>query len=197
MSLRLRLATPADGPRCAEIYAPAVQSMLSVELTPPDGAEMTRRIGETLAQKPWLIAEDEMVLGFAYSGPHRVRPAYAWSAETTIYVAPEAHRRGVGKALYTSLFAILALQGYQNLIAGITVPNPPSREFHLSMGYEPIGIYRKVALKRGVWLDLEWFQKSLGNHPADAPAPRTLSAVSRTPEFGLAIGSALRVRGSS
>lgn len=187
--MRIRLATPADGPRCAEIYAPAVESLRSVELTPPGGAEMSRRIAETLPLKPWLVAEDGMILGFSYAGPHRVRPSYAWSVETTIYAAAEAHRRGVGRALYTSLFAILVLQGFQNALAGVTVPNPPSRNFHLAMGYEPIGIYRRVALKRGQWLDLEWFGRSLGSHPPDAPPPRLLPEIVNTPDFSRALSA--------
>jgi phosphinothricin acetyltransferase len=185
--MRIRLATPSDGPRLAEIYAPAVAGMLSVELTPPDGAEMSRRITETLPLKPWLVAEEDIILGFSYAGPHRVRPGYAWTAESTIYNAPEVHRRGVGRALYTSLFAILVLQGFQNVFAGLTIPNPPSRHFHLAMGYEPVGIYRKVAFKRGQWLDLEWFGRSLGPHPSDPPPPRLLPALVGTPEFARAL----------
>jgi len=161
--------------------------MLSVELTAPEGAEMSRRIAETLALKPWLVAEDNGVLGFSYAGPHRVRPGYAWSVETTIYNAAEAHRRGVGRALYTSLFAILVLQGFQGAYAGLTIPNPPSRNFHVAMGYEAVGIYRRVAFKRGQWLDLEWFGRSLGSHPSDPPRPRLLPEIVDSPEFARAL----------
>jgi len=158
---------------------------------------MSRRVLETTAQRPWLVAETDTVLGYVYAGAHRVRASYAWSVEVSIYTAPEAHRRGVGRALYTSLFAILGLQGFQNAYAGITVPNPPSRAFHEVMGFRLVGTYPQVAFKDGRWLDLEWFGRSLGSHPSNPPAPRPLPEIVRTPEFerallaGVAAGRAM------
>ncbi len=192
--MRLRLAVPSDGPRLAAIYEPAVVgSTLSVELTAPDGAEMSRRVTETLAHRPWLVAEADSVLGFAYASPHRVRPAYAWSVEVTIYTAPDAHRQGLGRALYTSLFAILALQGFQNAYAGVTVPNPPSSGFHEAMGFELIGTYRHVACKLGRWLDVQWYARSLGNQPAAPAPPRPLPDIRHDPEFERALQAGLAV----
>src|SRR5512143_4314084 len=136
----IRLATASDGQRLAEIYRPAVvDSTLSVEPVAPDAAEMPRRVLETLTVRPWLVAETDAVLGYAYAGPHRVRASYAWSVEVSIYADPARHRRGVGRALYTSLLAILRLQGYQNAYAGLTIPNPPSRALHQAMGFLLVG----------------------------------------------------------
>ena len=174
-TMRIRLAVPSDGPRLAAIYEPAVVgSTLSIELTAPDGAEMSRRVVETTAQRPWLVAEAESILGYAYASPHRVRLAYAWSVEVSIYTAHEAHRRGLGRALYTSLFAVLRLQGFQNAFAGVTVPNPASSAFHEAMGFELIGTYRRVGFKDGRWLDTRWYGRSLGDHPPDPAPPRAL-----------------------
>jgi phosphinothricin acetyltransferase len=184
----IRLALPSDGPRLAAIYQPAVVgSFLSIETTAPTGEEMTRRVVETTAVRPWLVAEDGLVLGYAYASPHRVRPAYGWSVEVSIYTAPEAHRRGLGRALYTSLFAVLRLQGYQNAYAGVTVPNPPGSAFHEAMGFELVGTYQRVGYKLGRWLDTRWYGISLGDHLPDPAPPRPLPAVIGTEEFNRAL----------
>jgi phosphinothricin acetyltransferase len=184
----IRLALPSDGPRLAAIYQPAVvDSFLSIETTAPTGEEMTRRVVETTAVRPWLVAEDGLVLGYAYASPHRVRPAYGWSVEVSIYTAPEAHRRGLGRALYTSLFAVLRLQGYQNAYAGVTVPNPPSSAFHEAMGFELVGTYQRVGYKLGRWLDTRWYGIPLGDHLPDPAPPRPLPAVIGTEEFNRAL----------
>lgn len=184
---RIRLATPADGPRLAAIYAPSVvDSTISVELVAPDGAEMSRRIAETTTRLPWLVAEADQVLGYAYASPHRVRAAYAWSVEVSIYTASEAHRQGLGRALYTSLFTILTLQGYHNVFAGVTVPNPASGAFHESMGFRLVGIYPQVACKQGKWLDTRWFSRSLSDHPAEPSAPLPLPEAMHQAGFGSA-----------
>jgi phosphinothricin acetyltransferase len=195
--MRIRLATAEDGPRLADIYRPAVVgSTLSVEPVAPDGAEMGRRVQETTRHKPWLVAEADTVLGYAYAGPHRVRASYAWSVEVSIYTDLGAHRRGIGRALYASLFAILRLQGFQNAYAGITVPNPPSRAFHQAHGFQLLGTYPKVACKDGRWLDLEWFGLALGPHPARPDPPRPLPDLlgSDAYERALLTGVAGRVR---
>src|ERR1700738_3222449 len=100
--LSIRRATPADIPAITRIYAHAVQhGTASFELEPPDEAEMTRRQKALLdGGFPYLVAAgDGAVLGYAYAGPYRARPAYRFSVENSIYVAASAHRRGVGRAL--------------------------------------------------------------------------------------------------
>lgn len=196
--MRIRLATPADGPRLAEIYRPAVVgSTLSVEPLPPDGQEMARRVQDVLAQRPWLVVEADALRGYAYSGPHRPRASYAWSVEVSIYTDPGAHRRGLGRALYTSLLAILRLQGFQNAYAGITVPNPPSRAFHEAFGFRLVGTYPRVAYKEGRWLDLEWFGLDLGPHPIDPAPPRPLPALLGTPDLEQALRAGERRFGAA
>jgi phosphinothricin acetyltransferase len=153
---------------------------------------MARRVVDTLRQRPWLVAEGETMLGYAYAGPHRVRASYAWSVEVSIYTDPARHRRGVGRALYTSLFAILRLQGYQNAYAGLTVPNPPSRAFHEAMGFRLVGTYPRVAYKDGRWLDLEWFGLALGSHPQDPAAPRPLPDLLGTPALAQALRAGIQ-----
>ena len=136
MSL-IRLAIAADGGRLAEIYAPAVvDSGISFEVDPPDAAEMVRRVGYVTERTPWLVCEHRgVVAGYAYASRHRERAAYDWSVEVSAYVGAEHHRAGVARALYTSLFAALAVQGFHNAYAGVALPNDASIAFHKAMGF--------------------------------------------------------------
>jgi L-amino acid N-acyltransferase YncA len=120
MSATIRLATIADGPALAAIYAPAVLAhATSFELEAPDGAEMARRVETLTTRTPWLVCEfRSAVVGYAYASPHRDRWAYQWSVEVSAYVGAAAQRSGVARALYTSLFAVLVMQGFRNAYAG-------------------------------------------------------------------------------
>jgi len=174
MSL-IRLATAADGGRLAEIYAPAVvDSGISFEVDPPDAAEMVRRVGYVTERTPWLVCEHRgVVAGYAYAGRHRERAAYDWSVEVSAYVGAEHHRAGVARALYTSLFAALAVQGFHNAYAGVALPNDASIAFHKAMGFTPVGTYRQVGYKAGLWRDVSWFERTIAPH-ADVPRPPRL-----------------------
>jgi phosphinothricin acetyltransferase len=191
MSDFIRLATPADAARIAEIYAPAVtDSAISFELEAPDVAEVRRRIGYVAANTPWLVCErDGTVLGYAYAGQFRVRPAYLWTVEVSAYVAPEAQGGGVARALYTSLFAALTVQGYRNLIAGIALPNPASIRLHEAMGFIAAGVYHNVGYKLGAWRDVAWFERALATFDRDPVPPRPLPDVRDTPPFQAALAS--------
>ncbi len=156
--LTVRLATPDDAPEVAAIYAPAVRdTVISFEADPPDAAEFVRRIAATFPARPWLAAEENgRVLGYAYAGAHRARAAYQWSVEPSVYVAADARRRGVGRALYTALLAILRRQGFANAYAGVTLPNEASIALHRAFGFEEVGVYRRVGYKFGRWHDVWW-----------------------------------------
>ncbi|GLC26231.1 GNAT family N-acetyltransferase [Roseisolibacter agri] len=169
---RIRLATAADGAALAAIYAPAVDGRAtSFELTAPDADEMARRVERLTARTPWLVLErDARVLGYAYASPHRDRPAYQWSVEVSAYVHADAHRGGVGRALYTSLFALLALQGFRNAYAGITLPNDASEGMHRALGFTPVGVFRGVGYKLGAWHDVVWLERAIAPHDVE-PAP--------------------------
>jgi phosphinothricin acetyltransferase len=99
------MARPQDAAQVASIYRPYVtDAATSFELDPPDAEEMARRIQMALRFAPWLVAEDEQnqVVGYAYASRHRERAAYQWSVDVGVYVRADQHRRGVGRALYTS-----------------------------------------------------------------------------------------------
>jgi L-amino acid N-acyltransferase YncA len=194
LNVHIRLATAADGPRLAAIYRPAVVSLAtSFELAPPTGSEMARRLTRITARTPWLVAEDAgEVLGYAHASAHRERPAYAWSVEVSAYVDPTAQRRGIGRALYTSLLAILTLQGYQNAYAGITLPNPASLGFHEALGFASVGTYPQVGYKHGRWHDVQWYDRPLGAHPTDPPRPRLLPEIMQVAGFARALAAGER-----
>src|ERR1700704_5609684 len=119
MSPAIRAATPADLVAVTAIYDHAVrQGTASFELAPPDASEMARRRQALVdAGYPYLVAEiDGVIAGYAYAGPYRARPAYRWSVEDSIYVAPHMHRRGVGAALLGRLIADAEQSGFRQMI---------------------------------------------------------------------------------
>lgn len=174
--MKIRFAAPTDGFAVADIYRPAVLgSAISFELEAPTGTEMGARIGSTIQRTPWLVCvDDERVLGYAYASAHRDRAAYQWSVDVSAYVHPDAQRCGVARTLYTSLFAILAIQGYRNAYAGIALPNAASVGLHTSMGFTPVGVYRSVGFKHGAWHDVAWFERLLAPREQAPSAPRPL-----------------------
>jgi phosphinothricin acetyltransferase len=179
MSALIRLATAADGPAIAAIYAPSVTDRItSFELEAPDGAEMARRVEKTIARTPWLVcmrgAGDGEVVGYAYASPHRDRPAYQWSVEVSAYVRHDQHRSGIGRALYHSLFAVLALQGFQNAYAGVALPNSASVGLHEAVGFTRVGVYHGVGYKLGGWHDVMWLERAVGARETEPPLPTPL-----------------------
>lgn len=172
MPTSLRPATPQDADGILAIYAPIVrESAISFEDEPPTPQQMAQRMSSTLEYLPWLVCERMGdILGYVYASPHRARLAYQWSVDVSVYIQAQARRLGVGRALYTSLFKLLALQGFYHCYAGITLPNPASVGLHESLGFQPVGIYRRVGYKLGAWHDVGWW--SLALRPAtDTPTP--------------------------
>ena len=186
----IRLAQTTDAAAVGEIYRPSVADRAtSFELSAPDTGEMGRRIDACLERFPWLVAEDNgRVVGYAYAGAHRTRPAYQWSVEVSAYVAEGTHRRGVGRALYEALFRVLALQGYKNAYAGITLPNVASAGFHRRLGFTSVGVFRGIGFKHGAWHDVEWLERPLApRDDAPPPLPIALSALHGSPLLDRAI----------
>ena len=191
----IRMATSEDGAAFAEVYRPAVVgSPISFEIEPPDGAEMARRVAGTIARFPWLAFEENGVaMGYAYAGTHRARPAYQWSAEVSAYVHEKARRRGVARALYTSLFAIIRHLGYCNAYAGITLPNAASVGLHESLGFRPVGVFHDVGYKLGRWHDVGWWERPLGDRVAHPEPPRAIGDLLGTKAFDIAISDGQRL----
>ena len=187
------MATLDDAAGIAEIYEPIVRSTpISFEIEPPGEREIRSRIERTLTAYPWLVCEySDRLAGYAYGSRHAERVAYQWSVDTSIYVHSDFRRRRVGQALYTSLFRILAAQGYYNAYAGITLPNPGSVGLHESVGFRPIGVYREVGYKMGAWHDVGYWELAL---QPKTPVPRSLlslTEIRRDPSWHEMLGSGL------
>jgi L-amino acid N-acyltransferase YncA len=170
----LRAAETADLPAITRIYADAVSNgTASFELEPPDEAEMARR-WRTLLESgyPYLVAvSDAAVAGYAYAGPYRARPAYKWCVENSVYVAPEFHRRGIGKLLLLRLIEEAERRGFRQMIAVIgDSAQTASIAVHRATGFAMVGTLRSVGFKFGQWLDTPLMQRTLGGGDATPPA---------------------------
>ena len=191
--LRLRLATPDDGAACAAVYAPYVRdTAITFELEPPDAAEMSARIARITERTPWIVAEvDGIVRGYSYAGRWRDRPAYSWTAESTVYVDAAHQGLGIGRSTMVALIAILRLQGFHSIVAGITPPNPGSVSLHVALGFERVGLFEAVGWKHGAWQGAEWFRAEIAEREEPAPI-RPLPDVRDSPEVRAILEAASR-----
>ena len=187
----IRLAVESDSEAIARIYAPAVTDhVTSFERVAPNADEMAERVRNIGAQYPWLVREEDgAVIGYAYASPHRDRWAYQWSVDVCVYVDSTGHRRGTGRALYTSLFGVLVLQGYRNAYAGIALPNPASEGLHTAVGFAKVGVYHRVGYKFGAWHDVAWFERQLAERIPDPPLPVPITSLLGDPVLSAAISS--------
>jgi L-amino acid N-acyltransferase YncA len=192
-SSAIRLAAANDAEAIRAIYEPIVRSTaISFEVETPVVHEIEQRIVQTLSRWPWLVCEHGgEVVGYAYASKHRERAAYQWSVDVSIYIHDRDRRLGIGRALYTSLFRALALQGFYNAFAGITLPNPASVGLHEALGFEPVGVYRSVGFKLGAWHDVGWWRLPLRPLADDPPPPVELPTIVASAEFRAAVASGM------
>ena len=164
MSL-IRQAKPSDAEQLLEIYRPVVENTTaSFELVPPSADEFSIRIAAAIEHHEWLVMEDaDRLTGYAYATPHRVREAYQYSVETSVYVHADCRVKGVGKKLYKALFVSLQSRDFHNAYAGITLPNDASVALHESLGFEPIGVFREIGFKHDDWHSVSWWQRRISN----------------------------------
>ena len=162
-SERIRPATKGDAEAIQRIYAPSIlETVVSFEETVPSVAEMADRIESTMRTFPFLVLEeDDRLLGYAYASAHRTRASYRWSVDVSAYVDQSARRRGIGRALYTELIAILIQQRFHMAFAGITLPNAASVALHEAVGFVYFATYKEVGYKFGRWHDVGWWQRPL------------------------------------
>lgn len=169
----IRPASVSDIPAITRIYAHAVRhGTASFELEPPDEAEMTRRMRALLdAKYPYLVAEiDGAVMGYAYAGPYRTRPAYRYTVENSVYITPDAQRRGIGRALIDRLISESEARGYRLMIAVIgDSAQTPSIELHRAAGFKMVGAFEAVGYKFDRWLDSVLMQRPLGKGASAPP----------------------------
>jgi len=167
MSTRLhaiRDATPADGAAIAGIYNYYIdETVVTFEEDRVDGAEMARRIRDVLSTGlPWLVAEEAgRVAGYAYATTWRTRVAYRYCTEVTVYLDRHRFGRGLGTALYESLFAQLEGSGMHALLGCIALPNEASVALHEKFGLKKVAHFEEVGFKFGRWIDVGYWQKNL------------------------------------
>jgi L-amino acid N-acyltransferase YncA len=160
----IRPATDQDAVAVAEIYSHYVRTTtVTFEFDAPDTAETLRRIADVRAQGfPWLIAEDRgRLVGYASAKQFRPRPAYRFTVENSIYVAPGCEGRGIGRQLLTALIDGCRDSGAKQMIALMVGDNPASIAFHAAHGFDHAGILRNVGFKFERWLDLTLMQRAL------------------------------------
>ena len=173
MTPAIRPAKPSDIPAITRIYADAVEhGTASFELTPPDEAEMAQRMRHLLDNKfPYIVAEtDGALAGYAYASLYRTRPAYRFTVEDSVYVAPAMQRRGIGIALLKKLIEACTARGYRQMIAVIgDSSQAASIGLHKACGFEPAGNLKNVGYKFGRWLHTPLMQRALGPGAATNP----------------------------
>jgi phosphinothricin acetyltransferase len=173
-ALEIRPAAEADLPVVTDIYAHAVRyGTATFELIPPDLAEMTRRFRALMdGGFPYFVAAlDGRVVGYAYAGAYRPRPAYRFTVENSVYLEPAIHRRGIGLQLMQHLIEACEARGYRQMIAVIgDSANSGSIGVHTRCGFQMIGTHPDVGLKFGRWLDTVMMQLSLGEGATTVPA---------------------------
>ncbi|SEN37442.1 phosphinothricin acetyltransferase [Sphingomonas gellani] len=168
--VEIRTACEADAAAIAAIYAPHVTAgVASFEMEAPDATVMAARMASSRGLYPWIVAtEADAVIGYAYAGLFRERAAYRWMVETSVYLAPDAQRRGIGRILYGALLATLKRQGFTQALGAISLPNPASIALHEAVGFRRAGVLRQAGFKHGQWIDVGYWQRELV-HPTGTP----------------------------
>ncbi len=173
MTLSIRPTLPTDIPAITRIYAHAVKhGTATFELEPPDEAEMLRRFDKLRAGAfPYIVAEIEgAVAGYAYAGAFRERPAYRFTVEDSIYIAPDMQRRGIGRALLMRLIEEAEAAGFRQMMAIIgDSAQAGSIGVHRACGFEDAGVFKAVGFKFGRWLDTVQMQRALGEGSGTVP----------------------------
>ena len=161
--MKVRDAVAADAEAVAAIYNHYIlHTVVTFEEEPVSADEMARRMAAVQERYPWLVGEtDGGIVGYAYASAWHARAAYRHSAESTVYLAPEATGRGYGTALYRELLDRLPTLGVRTVIGGVSLPNEASVAIHERFGFEQASHYREVGRKLGRWIDVGYWQLML------------------------------------
>ncbi len=171
--VKIRRATVQDAQEILDIYSYYVlHTAISWEWEVPTLDVFRGRIEKTLKKYPYFVAvQNNKILGYTYAGPFVGRAAYDWSAELTIYLAPNVKKRGIGRMLYEAMEQDLKAMGILNMYACIGDPvvedeylNRNSEEFHAHMGFTKVGTFTMCGYKFGRWYNMIWMEKIIGEH---------------------------------
>ncbi|MFC3074032.1 GNAT family N-acetyltransferase [Shinella pollutisoli] len=180
MSFVIRTAALGDIAAFTEIYRESVlNGVASYEIDPPSLDEMAARF-KTITGKgyPYIVAVEQtgLILGFAYASAFRPRPAYRWMVEDSVYLAPEARGKGIGRALLSELIRRATALGFRQMAAVIGGAHPASIALHRAAGFAEAGRMTATGFKHGRWLDTVFMQRALGEGAETAPAPDSFPA---------------------
>lgn len=177
--MSIRFACESDLPQILAIYRPYVENTVySLEYDAPDLEEFTRRFRQITEHFSWLVwEENKKILGYAYGSLPFHRTGYKWSAEVSIYLHADVHRKGIGSALYGALEALLRLQGYRTVYAIITAANEGSLAFHSALGYRQAAYFTRCAYKFQRWVDVVWMEKELQIVDSPSTFPCSISDI--------------------
>lgn len=176
----IRPARAEDAPAIAAIYGHYVrETAVTFACHEYSADDYAAQIAE--GHYPFLVCEEEgQVMGFAYAGAFRVKEAFRWDVELTIYLRPGSEGRGLGAKLMDGLLKLLRRQGYLLAYSCITLPNERSIGLHKHFGFEELGVFPRTGYKLGAWRDVIWLQLFLGEY-SDSPAePTPFHALDKT-----------------
>lgn len=175
----LRFANQEDAPTLNRIYERYVTgTTVTFETIPPSDQEFRGRVERISRDFPYLVCEFQgEIIGYAYAHQCFERAAYAWCAETTVYLKPDARRLGLGRRLYGALIDILYVMNYKTLYAVIVSENAESCAFHERMGFKRFSVFRNAGWKLGRWLDVSWYELQFGSFDAPPSALRSISNI--------------------
>ena len=158
--MNIRPVNLTDAAQIAEVYNYYIQKTHHTFETESLGAEeMQKRISEVIKNYPYLVAEEYgEIYGYAYATQFKLRQAYAFSAEVSIYVKNAAKQKGIGTELYMQLFDELADTDVHAIVAGISLPNDASVRFHEKLGFSKVAHFREVGYKLGRWVDVGYWE---------------------------------------
>lgn len=177
MNTKIRFATADDSNAIRDIYAHYVlETTVSFDYDVPTYEEYREKLLGITAYYPFLVCvaenqdgRDEIV-GYAYASRFRPRAAYDWSAELSVYISPDFPGHSAGKALYSAVIALAEAQNIRTLYGVVASTNEVSRHLHEGLGFDNLGTFPKSGFKHGMWLDVTWYQRLLGDF-SSAPAP--------------------------
>ncbi len=194
MAVTFRLAVPEDAEVLAEIYRPWVENTaVSFEYVAPSAEEFRNRIIEYSAEYPYIVCElDGECVGYAYAHRYKVRHAYRYAAELSVYLKKDVHGHGIGKGLYGALIELLTEMGCRNIYGIVTVPNPESFRLHEKMGFREVGREHLVGYKFGKWIDVAIFELCVGTKPDTDCEEKWFTEPLKISDLGEKVGEILK-----
>jgi phosphinothricin acetyltransferase len=176
---QIRTAEAGDLEQFAEIVNHYIEETAINFHDRPQSEEDWEATWEVLHERyPFVVADQDGVLGgIAYASPWKMRGAYKWTCEVTVYVRAGHERQGLGRALTTRMIELLDQQGYRAIVAVIAVPNEASVALHKSLGFEHAGTLKELGFKNGEWRDVSFWQRLHGERGAEPTDVKPVSEV--------------------